>query len=61
MFRKNFPGRSINRREEAAQRQVQRDKLSDVAQLSILDSRLGKDEGAKRERLRLTKRITKVN
>lgn len=45
------------RRIEAQARQDERNKLSATEQLAALDARLGKGEGAKKERLRLTKTI----
>ena len=42
-----------NRREAAAKRQTARDARSAKAQLKVLDRRLGKGQGAVRERARL--------
>ncbi len=42
-----------NKRVEAEKRQLHRDQLSSETQLSMLDQRLGKNVGAKKERKRL--------
>lgn len=42
------------RQDEALERQSLRDGLTDKEQLAVLDSRLGKNFGAKRERKRLS-------
>lgn len=52
--------RKEQRREEAMARQVERNQLSAAEQLAILDMRLGKDQGAKKERTRLKKEIPNV-
>jgi hypothetical protein len=49
------------RREEALERQVERDKLTPEQQLEVLDYRLGKDEGAMNERVRLMKQAVVNN
>jgi len=41
------------RQEEALERQAKRDKLTNEQQLEVLNKRLGKDVGAKKERARL--------
>lgn len=43
------------RREQAAKRQAERAKRSPAEQLALLDARLGKGQGAKKERARLEK------
>ena len=45
--------RQQTRRDEAKVRQADWDKLTPAKKLKILDQRLGKGEGAKRERARL--------
>jgi hypothetical protein len=45
------------RREEAEERQVERDKLTPEQQLTTLDKRLGSDIGAISERLRLMRQV----
>lgn len=42
-----------DRKSEAQERQAARDKLSDEAQIAVLDARLGPGIGALKERLRL--------
>jgi hypothetical protein len=42
-----------DRKREAQERQAARDKLSDEAQIAVLDARLGPGIGALKERLRL--------
>lgn len=59
MYRKNFPGRKRNKQEQANERQVKRNALTDTQQLQLLDRRLGINQGAQKERVRLTKRIEK--
>jgi len=49
------------RREEAIERQVERDKLTPEQQLELLDRRLGKDDGAMKERVRLMKQAVANN
>ena len=49
------------RRDEAAARQAECDKLSPEERLARLDKLFGKGEGAKRERARLLARIEKSN
>ena len=46
-------GKSI-RQKEAVQRQEAYNKLSNVEKIALLDKKLGKDVGAKRQRNRLT-------
>jgi hypothetical protein len=45
------------RREEAEERQAERDKLTPEQQLTTLDKRLGSDIGAISERLRLMRQV----
>ena len=45
------------RREEAEERQAERDKLTPEQQLATLDKRLGNDVGAISERLRLMRQV----
>lgn len=42
-----------DRKSEAQERQAARDKLSDEAQIAVLDARLGLGTGARKERTRL--------
>ena len=42
-----------DRKREAQERQAARDKLSDEAQIAVLDARLGDGTGAEKERKRL--------
>jgi hypothetical protein len=49
------------RREEAEERQVERDKLTPDQQLRVLDERLGKDSGAMKERVKLMKQSVADN
>ena len=53
-------GREI-RREEAEERQAERDKLTPGQQLEILDKRLGRDIGASKERLKLMRQVVADN
>ena len=52
---KNFPGRKQVKRQEAQVRQEAYDKLSPEQKLKLLDEKLGKDQGASKERAKLTK------
>lgn len=45
------------KREAAAKRQAERDSRTAEQQLKLLDDMLGKDQGAKRERLKLQQQI----
>ena len=47
------------KREEALERQQDRDTRSPEAQLKVLDRKLGKDCGAEKERMRLLWQMTK--
>jgi hypothetical protein len=47
--------RKEERQMEAIERQAFRDKLTNEDQIRVLDRRLGKDQGAVKERARLTK------
>lgn len=47
--------RKYQRQSEADQRQEERDERSDKEQLEVLDHRLGKGQGAVKERKRLNK------
>jgi hypothetical protein len=49
------------RREEAEDRQSERDKLTPGQQLEVLDKRLGSDIGASKERLRLMRQVVADN
>ena len=49
------------RREEAEERQTERDKLTPGQQLEILDKRLGRDIGAPKERLKLMRQVVADN
>ena|SRR3972149_4065181 len=53
MLRKNFKGRKEDRKKEADKQVSEREKRSPKQQLAILDKRLGKGVGAKKERTRL--------
>lgn len=55
MKRMNFPGRKKTRHEEAIERNEAWAKLSPQQQLQELDKRFGKDQGASRQRKRLSK------
>ena len=57
---KNFPRRIEDRQKEALIRQELRQKRNPEAQLKLLDKRLGKNKGAKKERQRLNKLISEV-
>lgn len=57
MLRKNFPGRKETRREEAKERQAERDKRTTQQQLDRLNQVLGEGQGATKERARLQKMI----
>lgn len=47
--------------EEAMERKAERDKRSAKQQLAVLDARLGKGAGAKKEREQLAKQVAKDN
>lgn len=51
--RKNFPGRKKARREQAEEQKEARAQRTNAQQLKLLDQRLGKNKGAKKERARL--------
>ncbi len=53
--RRQFRSRKEAKQDEAQERQEARDSLSPVAQITVLDRRLGADTGAKKERARLAK------
>lgn len=53
MKRMNFPGRKKARQERAEEMKEARNQLTAKQQLMVLDSRLGKGVGAKKERARL--------
>jgi hypothetical protein len=52
-YRSRQRSRIEQRKEEAQERQAARDKLSDEAQIAVLDARLGDGTGAMKERKRL--------
>ncbi len=53
----NFPHRKILRAKEAIERENEYAKLTPTRRLELLDRRLGKDQGAQKERARLMKMI----
>ena len=55
MKRKNFERRKEAKREGAKKRQEERDKRTNDQQLEVLDRKLGKGQGARKERARLSK------
>lgn len=59
MPRKNFPTRRTARREDAQERQTERNERTPQEQLAILDRRLGKGVGATKERAKLAELIEK--
>ena len=60
---RNLKGRARRRqrREQATERQSARGKRTPVEQVEILDSRLGVNRGAKKERNQLRAEIVKLN
>jgi hypothetical protein len=56
-----FRSRKIERQDEAIERQTFRDNLTNENQIQVLDRRLGKGEGAVKERARLLKKIEKAD
>ena len=55
--KKNMHHRKLSRQTDAKVRIEARQNRSDKEQLKVLDSRLGKNLGAKKERIRLNKNI----
>ncbi len=58
MGKNNGKTRREKRRQAAEERKAERDKLSPKEQLKLLDERLGKGQGAKKERKRLRKKAS---